>query len=31
MTVVAVDFGTSNTVVSVLEPDTDEPRNSAFS
>ena len=30
MTAVAIDFGTSNTVVSILEPDTNEPKTLRF-
>ena len=30
MTVIAIDFGTSNTVVSILEPDTQTPKTLRF-
>jgi molecular chaperone DnaK (HSP70) len=30
MTVVAIDFGTSNTLVSILEPDTNQPKTLRF-
>ena len=30
MTTVAIDFGTSNTVVSILEPDTQLPKSLRF-